>query len=510
MNFTHEKSGSGLPRTVLRGATALGVLGVLSGAAVVPAHASDPGTPKELDSFYGQKVNWTACRADKEAQCASISVPLDYKNPKGEKISVTFSRLKATGKRRGVLFYNPGGPGGSGLKIPDNIRKSSLRGAYDLIGFDPRGTGESAPLYAPLDWAMATRPSIGSRPKLDGPGNVFDKQTAWAREYMGRIEKKNGGAARVKHFNTSNTARDMDVIRGLLNEKKINYLGYSYGTFLGAVYGSLYPARLDRSVLDSAVPPSGMGQAYGELQSQDGLRTVAEWARWAGQRDRTFHLGTSRADVLDTVAKVSQKLGQEGAQEFDATMTSDAHDIAKWADLAKMVGDRRDHPEKAAKKTAKNAAGNAKEEWSVRSNEIVSSEGQWSTDPESYRATAREMLDKHDYGRDMSAYLPTAPTFRGFTPPEPPRVTRRGYPTKGLVVQAGRDNRTPFAGGRELAKALDDTLITVKNAPDHEQYLSRDNAAVDKPVTDYLLNGTIPSGNPVVDGKKSYPDIPAD
>ncbi|MFF1792547.1 hypothetical protein ACFVX9_39560 [Kitasatospora sp. NPDC058243] len=166
MNLTRARSGFDLLRSTACRATALGVLGV---AAAAPAHASDSDTPQELKAFYAQKISWEACEADEEAQCASIKVPLNYNSPKGEEISVTLSRLKATGKRRGVLFYNPGGPGGSGLKIPDNIRKSSLRGAYDLIGFDPRGTGKSTPLYAPLGWAMDNKPYIGPRPKIDGP-----------------------------------------------------------------------------------------------------------------------------------------------------------------------------------------------------------------------------------------------------------------------------------------------------------------------------------------------------
>ncbi|MFF1792549.1 alpha/beta fold hydrolase, partial [Kitasatospora sp. NPDC058243] len=161
---------------------------------------------------------------------------------------------------------------------------------------------------------------------------------------MARIVKKNGGAERVKYFNTGNTARDMDVIRGALGEQNINYLGYSYGTYLGAVYGSLYPSRLDRSVLDSAVPPTGMGQAYGELQSEDGRNTVAEWAEWAGHRDNTFHLGKSRDEVLDRVEQISEKLQQEGVQGFDESLILNAHDISKWDGLAKVVGDRGDHP----------------------------------------------------------------------------------------------------------------------------------------------------------------------
>ncbi|SEE72016.1 DDE superfamily endonuclease [Streptomyces sp. 2231.1] len=504
MGFTRRKGGFGLPRAAAHGAIALGVL--TSAAAATPAYASDSDTPQELKSFYGQSISWKACEADREAQCASISVPLDYKNPRSEKISVTFSRLKATGKRRGVLFYNPGGPGGSGLKIPDNIRNSSLRGAYDLIGFDPRGTGISTPLYAPLDWAMATQPDIGPRPQVDGPGNVFDKQTAWAKEYMARIVKKNGGAERVKYFSTSNTARDMDVIRGVLHEENINYLGFSYGTFLGARYGTLFPAHLDRSVLDSAVSPTGMDQAYGELKSKDGRDTVAEWAAWVGDRDKAFHLGKSRDEVLETVEEISQKREQEGQPPFDGTLILGAHDISKWGDLARMVKD----PEAHFKGADKSATGGESEEWQVRNNEIVRAEGQWSSDVESYRTKARNLLNKREYGWDMTPYMPAAQAFRGFTPPEPPRIKKRSYPMKGLVVQASRDNRTPYQGGRDMAKALDDILITVKNAPDHEQYLSTDNEAVDKPVTDYLLNGTLPSGNLVVDGKKSYPNVPAD
>ncbi|GCD97911.1 tripeptidyl aminopeptidase [Embleya hyalina] len=268
---------SRLRRSIIVG---VGILGAAAGS-VLPAGAEVPEQSRDLRSFYEQKIGWSPCAFDRDVECASVEVPLDYSHPSGERISVAISRQKAADSkaRRGVLFYNPGGPGGSGLtnqygrSAPkEQFKGTPLNAVYDLIGFDPRGIGQSTPLRCEdLDL-----PDIKSRPS----DKDFDQFATWAKELEKSCDKLDG--QRRKHFNTRNTARDMNVIRAVLGERRINYVGYSYGTYLGAVYGSLFPSRLDRSVLDSSVHPDKTGHAYMTSKAEAARRFVEEWAQTTG------------------------------------------------------------------------------------------------------------------------------------------------------------------------------------------------------------------------------------
>lgn len=228
-----------------------------------------------LDRYVQQKPQWKRCQADSPAEfeCATIEVPLDYRAPGGKRIGLAISRIKATapGKRHGVLFSNPGGPGMQGRYMPMGMQDrlpESTRQKYDLIGFDPRGVGESSPVSCGLkpeeeDWL---------RPYKE---KTFDKDVAWARDVANKCKEKAGDT--LPYITTRNTARDMDLLRAVLGEKRISYMGTSYGTYLGAVYTQLFPGRADRFVLDSAVDPAhawrGMIQWWAK-GAEAGIRPV--------------------------------------------------------------------------------------------------------------------------------------------------------------------------------------------------------------------------------------------
>lgn len=170
----------------------ISILGATAGS-VLPAGAEAPEQSRNLRSFYEQKIRWSPCSFDREVECASVGVPLDYSHPHHERISVAISRQKAADSkaRRGVLFYNPGGPGVSGLtnrngkSAPkEQFKDTPLNAAYDLIGFDPRGIGKSAPLRCEnLDL-----PNITSRPS----DKDFDHFATWAKEVEKSCDKLDG------------------------------------------------------------------------------------------------------------------------------------------------------------------------------------------------------------------------------------------------------------------------------------------------------------------------------
>lgn len=226
--------------------------------------ATEPPT-EALSTYYAQKLAWTKC-ADNE--CADLKVPLDYAKPGGEDLTIKVLRVKAKDQRGrlGSLVVNPGGPGGSGVTYAaaaDAIVGTQVRRYYDVVGFDPRGVGQSTAVDClddrALDDFLATDPTPDSPAEEQG----LLKQ---AKTMASGCEAKSPEL--LPRVGTVDAARDMDVLRAALGDAKLTYLGKSYGTFLGATYAELFPERVGRFVLDGAVPPDLSGKEMAEGQAR--------------------------------------------------------------------------------------------------------------------------------------------------------------------------------------------------------------------------------------------------
>jgi pimeloyl-ACP methyl ester carboxylesterase len=489
------------------------VLGVvaLTATGVVHTHraaAADP--PDPLAEFVAQPVKWAQCSGKlSELECATLVAPLDYTKPAGDRINLTISRRKAAAqdRRRGVLFTNPGGPGGSGLGLPLFLAKSELVQVYDVIGFDPRGVGGSTALNC------RTAPAIAAPDSRPADAD-FGKWAAEAREAEESCQKSAGG---IRQFiSTANTARDMDVVRAVLGEQKINYLGYSYGTYLGAVYGTLFPNRLDRSVLDSAVHPEWIWHEQFRQQAVAYRQDVETWASWVGERNEKFALGKSQAEVLAEVEKVAAKLhatpvGEHDRSSFDGAMGVGARYRPLWSDLAAVVTKLRsgEKPENAeGAKAGQVLAKTGLQELRSGVFDTVTCESDWPTDLHVYYEDMRTFRERYPYGFGIVRAAPMTCTFRSFTPPEPPvRIGRAGYPV-GVVVQAEGDTQTQYASGPAMAARLGHNLITVADEGKHGIY-NGGNKCVDAKVDRYLIDGALPGSSAECTGDPR-PDVPKD
>jgi pimeloyl-ACP methyl ester carboxylesterase len=280
-------------RTVMFALAVVAALGLAALGAPAAQAVRAPG-------YQPPPVAWGPCtnpRLAGRAECGFVTAPLDYAQPGGTKIKLAVSRVKHTvpdAKAQGPMLVNPGGPGAPGLVL--SLLGKAVPGhagdAYDWIGFDPRGVGASNP-------ALSCIPDYGgyNRPEYD-PAKAPDVVAQWqarAERYAAACAAK--GGALLSHLTTEDAARDLDTIRKALGAKQINYYGFSYGTYLGQVYATLFPENLRRAVFDGVVDHRGVW--YEDNLDQDVAfeKTIQVYFDWIAKNDAVYHLGNSGDDV---------------------------------------------------------------------------------------------------------------------------------------------------------------------------------------------------------------------
>jgi len=226
----------------------------LSPSSLGSPSASESAPSPDLTRFYEQKVSWRTCQDDK--LCTTIKVPLDYEKPAAKSISLSVIKVPARSKsqRVGSLVVNPGGPGGSGINYAAQSSAyfgSELQQAFDIVGFDPRGVGKSTPVQCLSDAEIDE--FVAADPDPDTPAEVARGDELLAGFGDGCVSESGDLAA---HVSTVEAAKDIDIIRAALGDRKLSWFGASYGTFLGATYAELFPHRVGRMVLDGAIDPS--------------------------------------------------------------------------------------------------------------------------------------------------------------------------------------------------------------------------------------------------------------
>lgn len=489
----------------------------VAAALVAPLFMSLAGTATAeagpLDEYYNQTVAWGECPAgwvspSTGIDCATVIVPMDYANPENGNLEIALSRRKAgdPARRRGVLMTNPGGPGGSGLGAVHwfNAQTDVLR-IYDVIGMDPRGVGRSTQLRCistPSDDEFPSRPTNAQ----------MQNWTDYARAEEANCAR--GGGEMRRFVTTMNTARDMDVIRGAMGEKKVSYVGYSYGTQLGSVFGSMFPKSLDRSVLDSALDPL---KTWHE-QDVDVVDAIADnlrkWTEWTAARSSTYGLGTTGSAVRAELDKIAEKLkagpygGYQNVTSFDYAVGATRY-RRSWAAFARHIVSIKAGTSDAAEASAVVAAlrrGDI-EPTSPGTYSAVTCEWDWSSDVNTYYNDMRRWRDTNPYGGTVSFMAPTNCSFRSFERPEAiPPITRK-YPN-ALVINSDGDTQTPYANGQVMAEHLNVPLISVSNDGQHGHYALRRNACVDALVNKYLVSGILPASRVTCAGTDIAENVP--
>ncbi|GAA1447935.1 alpha/beta hydrolase [Nocardiopsis tropica] len=500
-------------RTIPLAASVLTAALTTSLAAASPA-AADPAAPAPADTalaaFHDQDVTWAPCTEAElpGLECADVEVPLDYADPGGTRITVAVSRGTADDaeRRRGILLTNPGGPGGHGRTVPLSLADNPEAGwalgdtraaeVYDIIGMDPRGTGASSPR---VDCGADPMPFF-TRPT----DAEFSALTRAAIDYQRTCERTRGDL--LPHMSTANTARDMDVIRAALGEDTLNYLGGSYGTYLGAVYGTLFPERMDRSVLDSPTRPEGvsrdalMGQAPAYSANMD------RYAAWLAEHDDLYGFGATAEEVRETLDATSARLREEPLGEdspmpgyennfFDMDIGFHARFQDAWDLFASfqwfLVNDE---PLPEGYENLSIVYGPVVgDTFTPDLQTAVLCETEWPARLGVYREDTRVYREEHPYGSGAGWAAPYPCAFSTVDRPEPAvDAERDGYP-QGLVIAGELDANTPYEDGVAMAERLDNPLVTVAGDGGHGFYHSFGLPCVRDAVDAYLVDGEAPA-----------------
>ncbi|MCX4664684.1 alpha/beta hydrolase [Streptomyces uncialis] len=484
--------------------------GSAPGGSMVAPHAGS--TPEELTRYYGQKLTWRDCEPT-GFQCAKLRAPLDYRRPGSGEIELAVARKEATGpgERIGSLLVNPGGPGGSavgylrsyaGVGYPDDVRAR-----YDMVAVDPRGVAGSEPVrcldgkemdaYTQTD---VTPDDRGEQDRLVGAFRTFAKG---CESRSTRV---------LPHVSTEETARDMDILRAALGDRKLTYVGASYGTFLGATYAGLFPDRVGRLVLDGAMDPSlparrmnedqtaGFETAFTAFAKDCVRRTTCPLGReaaTAGAKLKAFLRALDREPVR--TGKPGRRLGESLAM---TGVIAAMYDEGAWPRLRSALTagiDKRDGTGLLALSDGYYERGSDGEYGNLMfANAAVNCldlPPAFTTPAEAAEAVPAFEKASPVFGEGLAwsalncAYWPFGATGG------PQRIEAKGADPI-LVVGTTRDPATPYRWAEALAAQLDSGTLLTYEGDGHTAY-GRGSTCVDSTIDRYLLTGTPPA-----DGKR--------
>jgi pimeloyl-ACP methyl ester carboxylesterase len=492
---------------------------VLAAGCTPASPPPDPGAEADLGAYLGQELDWSGCEdtatntADAELfsnpalECASVEVPVDYDEPDGERAQIALLRLPATGEAEGSVLINPGGPGGSGTNFvaltAAQWQAGSVAERFDIVGFDPRGIGSSTPA---LDCYTDEEYDAGSARRF---GVVYDITSAeQAGELAERCADASGGVANLVNAGSTNVVRDMEVMREVLGDEKLTYLGYSYGTQLGAMYATAYPEKVRAIVLDGAVPPDLTAQEFRVSQSASFQKRFDELAALCAEAPDCV-LGTDPAAVNDRLHEIVRPL-------IATPPTVDGREVTIWDAYLGITGGlyaEASWPGVISALTALEA-GRADEMLALRDMFYGrTADGAYGLDldtniavrcmdwprqtPEQTTALARkigevapmfdlDVFTAGDYHSECEAW-PAPPTA------DDPWLADVEHLPETLVVSVTGDPATPHEGGIAMADALGASLLTVEGKQ-HGAYLLGGSKCVDRVVDAYLLD--LKSPNP--------------
>jgi len=464
---------------------------------------------EELAPFYHQTLTWTGCGGG--MQCANATAPLDWSAPAGDTIELALIRQYATGGQpRGSLLINPGGPGGSGVDfIRDSIdfaTSDRLQREFTVVGFDPRGVGASTPITCADDPSQLDDYIYGIVPGERG-----------SDEWIAATEQKNAAFGQaclsftgdlLGRVDTVSAARDLDLLRAVLGDTTLTYLGYSYGTYLGAVYAELFPDRAGRLALDGAIDPSTSEFDVTRTQATGFENALIAYLEdCTGRQDCPF-AGTvehSRARI----AALLRKLDADPIPASDGRMLGAGtmfnaiilplYNESNWPYLDDLFTETFAGGTEMAFLLAdsyndRDADGTYNSNGTAAFLSINCLDYPSDGDVATMRAEAQLLADESPVFGPWMAYGGTlCPQWPFLSTTDRQPITAPGSPDI-LVIGTTNDPATPYVWAQALASQLESGHLVTFEGEGHTAYGSSD--CVTGVVDDYLVDGTVPASDP--------------
>lgn len=498
-------AGATVAALLVSGCTLPGLGGSNSSSSVSVAPQTPPPGSEDLSSFYAQRLQWNDCEG---AQCASLEVPVDYAAPQGDTLQVAVIKVPARrdSRRIGSLVVNPGGPGGSGVdyaRAADFIVGKGVRDAYDIVGFDPRGVGRSAPIDCLTDAELDT--FLGSDPTPDDPAE--EQRFAATAQGLGQGCESTAGPL-LAHVSTQDAARDMDILRAALGERQLTYLGKSYGTYLGTVYADLFPAQVGRMVLDGVVAPDLTPEEINLGQAKGFERATREWAAYCVE-EGDCPLGESVDQVMEGLRSFLlavdenplPKTGDNAVPELTEGWASlgiaaAMYDQGQWRTLVDamaeaLTGDGTSLMQLANQYADRNPGG----QYAGNIMEVIYAVNCLD------KPDGDDVAERAQLAQESVAEAPTWGPFLmwsslpcGFWPVEPtgaPKTISAAGAAPIVVIGTTRDPATPYEWAVRLREQLADASLISFDGDGHTAY-TRSNGCVDDAVDAFYLKGTVP------------------
>ncbi|MGW2745870.1 alpha/beta hydrolase [Streptomyces sp. NPDC001450] len=484
-----------------------------SGGAAEAALAALPrSTPAALSSYYTQHLHWRSCGAP-GFQCATMVAPLDYAKPGSGDIRLAVARKKATGKDRplGSLLVNPGGPGGSAIDYLQQYAgigyPAEIRARYDMVAMDPRGVARSEPVEC-LDGRR-----MDTYTQTDNTPNGQRETNALVSEYRTFADSCGAHSAKLlRHVSTVEAARDMDILRAVLGDPRLNYVGASYGTFLGATYAGLFPDRVGRLVLDGAMDPSLDARKL-NLDQTAGFETAFQAFAKDCVRQPDCPLGgrgTTPAQVGDHLTAFFRKLDAHPIPADDANHRMLGESLATTGVIAAMYDEGTWEQLREALTSAMQKNDGA--------SLLALSDSYYERDANGHYSNlmmanaAVNCLDLPPAFTGPGQVEKAVPQFEKASPVfgeslawaslncaywpvkaagEPHRIEAKGA-APIVVVGTTRDPATPYPWARSLSRQLSSGRLLTYVGDGHTAY-GRGSSCIDSAIDTYLLRGTPPT-----------------
>ncbi|WCC80966.1 alpha/beta hydrolase [Cutibacterium equinum] len=456
---------------------------------------SAPPAGQGMNRYRSRTISWRACG---KFECAKVLVPLDWDDPDGPAITLALKRKPASSSKA-TLFVNPGGPGGSGQEMMDSFKSSAFPN-HDVIGWDPRGTGQS------------THVDCGPAKTMDALFNLDaspDDEVEWQALVRGtqdfaRSCRTHSGAL-LDHISTIDTARDLDYLRHLVGDKKLDYLGISYGTFLGATYAELYPGRVGRMVLDSTVNITNH-DTVSQIVGFD--RAFGDFASWCAKQEGRCALGKTEAEVRKATLDFLDRLDSHPIKVENRTLTQS---LAATGIAFFLYSGKEAYPLLGGSLQSAMKDGNGS--YLLAASDFLNgrgNNGQWERIASAFPAIS--CLDQADFGLNYlrkewpkeAAKGPTLGKALGMTPTcevwtahpaDQLYLTAQGA-APILVLGATGDPATPYEQAEWMADQLASGVLLTWRGAGHSAW-ELGNQCVKKAVEGYVNNGKVPKDKTV-------------